>query len=214
MELITKTTRYVEAIYIVMGGDNMIHVGTKEIETEKLILRKFIVSDANVAFKNWCSDENVTKYLTWLSHTNLSVTEAILKDWIKSYKKENFYQWAIVLKDNNEPIGSISIVSIHDKVNSVEIGYCIGTNWWNKGLVSEAFSALITFMFEEMKVNRVEARHDTNNPNSGKVMIKCGLKYEGTLRQSDFNNQGIVDASYYSILASEYFENTINHTKL
>ena len=73
-------------------------------------------------------------------------------------------------------------------------------------MVSEAFSALITFMFEEMKVNRVEARHDTNNPNSGKVMMKCGLKYEGTLRQSDFNNQGIVDASYYSILANEYFK--------
>ena len=196
---------YAKACYIVNGGENMIHVGTKEIETERLNLRKFIGSDTNAAFKNWCSDDNVTKFLTWPTHVNLSITEAILKDWIKSYEKENFYQWAIVLKDTNELIGSISIVSIHDKTNSVEIGYCIGTNWWNKGFVSEAFSALITFMFEEMKVNRVEAHHDTNNPNSGKVMMKCGLKYEGTLRQSDFNNQGIVDASYYSILANEYF---------
>ena len=43
------------------------------------------------------------------------------------------------------------------------------------------------------------------NPNSGKVMLKCGLKYEGTLREADISNKGVVDAAMYSILASEYF---------
>ena len=88
--------------------------------------------------------------------------------------------------------------------NSIEIGYCIGIEWWNKKIVSEAFSAIISFAFRKMNVNRIVARHDTNNPYSGKVMIKCGLKYEGTLRQADWNNQGIIDVVYYSILASEY----------
>ncbi len=120
------------------------------------------------------------------------------------YENDNFYKWAIVLKGTGEPIGSISIVRINEKTNSVDIGYCIGFKWWNKRIVSEAFSSIISFVFEEMHVNRIEARHDSNNPNSGKVMIKCGLKYEGILRQSDYNNQGVVDAVYYSILASEY----------
>ena len=182
----------------------MKHLGTKEIQTDRLVLRKFKHSDVNSAFNNWCNDDVVTKYLTWSSHSSVDVTESVLNDWIKSYENDNFYQWAIVLKDTDEPIGSISIVGMNENVNSVDIGYCIGVKWWNKGIVSEAFSAILSFVFNKMKVDRVEARHDSNNPNSGKVMIKCGLKYEGILRQSDYNNQGIVDAVYYSILVSEY----------
>jgi len=111
------------------------------------------------------------------------------------------------LKEINEPIGSISVVEKDEKLNIVQIGYCIGTKWWNQGIVTEVFSATIRFLFDEVKVNRIEARHDTNNPRSGRVMVKCGLKYEGTLRQAGFNNKGIVDVSVYSILASEYYAN-------
>ncbi len=182
----------------------MNHLGTKEIQTNRLILRRFKHSDVNSAFNNWCNDDRVTKYLTWPTHSSVEITEKVINDWIKSYEKDNYYQWAIVLKEIVEPIGTISIVDINEKANSVHIGYAIGFNWWNKGIVSEAFSAIIPFMFEEMNVNRIEARHDPKNHYSGKVMLKCGLKCEGTLRQSDYSNQGIVDVSYYSLLASEY----------
>ena len=60
-----------------------------------------------------------------------------------------------------------------------------------------------TFFFEEVGAGRIQARHDLRNPNSGAVMVKCGMKFEGTHRQADRNNQGICDASYYGILASE-----------
>jgi len=63
----------------------------------------------------------------------------------------------------------------------------IGRNWWDKGHVSEALAALIHFFFEEVGVNCVQSRHDPQNPNSGKVLAKCGMKHEGTLRQSDIN---------------------------
>lgn len=182
----------------------MNHLGTKVIKTDRLVLRKFTQNDITSSFTNWCSDDNVTKYLIWPTHTNLQITKNVLSDWIKSYDNSDFYQWAIVLEEINEPIGTISVVGINNNVNSVTIGYCIGSKWWNKGFVSEAFNSIISFMFEEVKVNRIESHHDPKNPNSGKVMLKCGLKYEGTLRQSNYNNQGIVDSSYYSILASEY----------
>lgn len=71
--------------------------------------------------------------------------------------------------------------------------------------MSEAFSRIIPFLFEEVKVQRIEAQHDPNNPGSGKVMEKCGLKYEGTLRKADWSNKGIVDAAMYALLAEEYF---------
>ena len=54
-------------------------------------------------------------------------------------------------------------------------------------------------------MNRIESRHDPNNPNSGKVMEKCGMKYEGLMRKADINNQGIVDYIEHGILTEEYF---------
>ena len=89
--------------------------------------------------------------------------------------------------------------------NILSIGYCIGRKWWHQGITSEAFAALIKFFFEEVVANRIEARHNVNNPNSGKVMKKCGLSYEGTLRQAASDNTGLVDLSVWSILRSEYF---------
>ena len=55
-----------------------------------------------------------------------------------------------------------------------------------------------------MGANRIESQHDPNNPHSGNVMKKCGLVYEGTLRQADFSNKGIVDACMYSLLKEEW----------
>ena len=76
--------------------------------------------------------------------------------------------------------------------------------WWKQGITSEAFSGIIPFLFEDVKVNRIEAFFDPHNPNSGKVMEKCGLTYEGTRRQAGISNRGISDVSAYSILAREY----------
>ncbi len=182
----------------------MKHCGTQRLETERLILRKFTMADVNAAFNNWTNDEKVTKFLRWPTHTELGITESVIKDWIANYERADFYQWAIVPKDINEPIGTISAFDIDERTQKLHIGYCIGSKWWHQGFTSEAFTAIIPFFFETVGVNRIESQHDPENPNSGKVMQKCGLKYEGTLRQADWSNKGIVDACMYSILATEY----------
>jgi [ribosomal protein S5]-alanine N-acetyltransferase len=183
----------------------MNHQGTVEIETERLWLRKFQLSDAQAVFNNWAKDEEVTKYLTWPAHSSVEISEMVLKDWVHNYEVTSFYQWAIILKEKDEPIGSISVVDSKEAIDMVHIGYCIGRKWWNLGITSEAFAGIIPFFFEQVGVKRIESRHDPKNPNSGKVMLKCGLKYEGTLRKADKNNQGICDASMYGLLAEEYF---------
>lgn len=184
----------------------MIHKGTVPLETERLILRRFELSDADALFNNWANDAEVTKYLTWPPHSDISVSKAVIDSWMKLYENLNHYSWAIVLKDIGEPIGSIAAVQRRDDTKMVHLGYCIGRNWWRQGYTSEALAELIRFFFEDIGANRIESRHDPRNPNSGKVMLKCGLKYEGTLRQSDINNQsGFCDAEYYAILAEEYF---------
>ena len=127
----------------------------------------------------------------------------ILNEWTASYEKPDFYQWAIVPKDINEPIGSISVVSTNEKTQMAEIGYCIGRPWWNRGITSEALIAVINFMFDQVGANRVQAKHDVNNPHSGLVMKKCEMKYEGTLRSAAVNNQGVCDVSIYALLKSD-----------
>ena len=112
---------------------------------------------------------------------------------------------AIVPKDLGEPINGINIVRSNMDTGSVTIAYRIGKAWWRKGYTSEAFATVIKFLFEEVGVNRIEATHPQENPNSGKVMAKCGLKYEGTLRQAGKNNQGVFDELCYAILAEDYF---------
>ena len=182
----------------------MNHSGTKRIETERLVLRAFQLSDVESAYRNWTSDDKVTEFLRWPTHEDISVTESVIKDWIVQSAKPDFYQWAIVLKELDEPIGTISVVEQNEALNSVHIGYCIGSKWWRQGITTEAFAAIIPYLFDEVGVNRIESQHDPNNPYSGDVMKKCGLHYEGTLRQADFNNKGIVDACMYSLLKSDW----------
>ena len=189
------------------GVQNMEHKGTVRLETERLVLRQFVESDAAAAYRNWTGDDEVTKYLTWPSHANEEMTAYVINNfWIANYKEDNFYQWAIEVKEIKEPIGTISVVNSDDLIGMFEIGYCIGKNWWNKGIVTEAFKEVIRFLFEEVKANRIQARHDPANPGSGIVMKKCGLQYEGTLRKADKNNTGIVDVAIYGILAEEYWK--------
>lgn len=179
------------------------HKGTQTIETARLILRRAVREDAEAMFRNWASDPEVTKYLTWPTYEKVETAHQILDLWTSEYEKPNYYQWMIVLKELGEPIGSISVVRQNDRVEEAEIGYCIGSRWWHRGIVSEALAAVIEYLFTEVGMNRVAARHDPNNPHSGGVMRKCGMKYEGTHRACDRNNQGICDAAQYAILRSE-----------
>ena len=183
----------------------MKHLGTKRLETDRLILRRFVIEDADAMYNNWASDPEVTKFLMWPYHNTVEISHTVLTDWISQYSKEDYYQWAIILKENSEePIGSIAVVKQDDMIEMVHIGYCIGKRWWKMGITSEALAALIKFFFEEVGINRIESRHDPRNANSGKVMMKCGLKYEGTQQDADWNNQGRCDSALYTILAKDY----------
>lgn len=183
----------------------MEHKGTVLLETERLILRRFAMEDAEPMFRNWASDPEVTKFLMWPTHSEPAVSRAVIRSWVESYDNQDFYLWAIVSKSEGEPFGSIAVVAKDDAIRMVHIGYCVGREWWQKGYTSEALMALVRFFFEEVGVNRIESRHDPRNPNSGLVMRKAGLMLEGTSRQSDHNNQGLCDAVHYAILAEDYF---------
>lgn len=180
------------------------HKGTQPLETPRLILRRAVAEDAAAMCHNWASDPEVTRFLTWPTHESSAVSEKVIGNWLQEYEAANYYQWMIQLKDFGEPIGSISVVSHSDTVEKAEIGYCIGKSWWHQGITSEALRAVMDYLFREVGFNRLEARHDVNNPNSGRVMEKCGMTYEGTSPGSGRNNQGICDLCLYGILRKDW----------
>lgn len=183
----------------------MNHKGTVKLETNRLILRRVTLDDAIDMFDNWASNPNVSRYMTWPAHTSIDVSKMVLTNWVNSYENFTYYQWGIVIKETNQLIGTISAVRFKESIGEIEIGYCIGEKWWHQGITSEALKELIRFFFEEVGVNRIVACHEVDNPNSGKVMVKCGMQYEGLFRQAGQNGSGkLVDLKFYSILKEEY----------
>lgn len=181
------------------------HKGIKAINTDRLLLRKFELNDSYNMFKNWTSDSEVRKFLSWETHSSVEVTKELLENWVNNYKDNNIYNWAIELKEIGEVIGSICVVKLDEKNYSCEIGYCISRTYWGKNIMTESLKAIIDYLFSEVGFNRIVAKHDTNNVASGKVMIKSGMKYEGTLRQVEIrDNKEFYDLSIYSILKDDW----------
>lgn len=76
----------------------MNHLGTKQLITPRLLLRKFTIDDCSAAFKNWMNDERVTKYVRWNVHQDIEVTKNIISSWVSSYSNHNFYHGQFALK--------------------------------------------------------------------------------------------------------------------
>lgn len=129
----------------------MNHLGTVIIETERLVLRRFDESDVEAMFHNWASNDEVTKYLTWPTHSSIEITKRVLEEWMKSYNDSKYYHWAIVPKGNdNNPVGSISVVHMNEDIGMMHIGYCIGEKYWKQGITSEAFEGVISFCLRRL----------------------------------------------------------------
>ncbi|MDE6442062.1 MAG: GNAT family N-acetyltransferase [Clostridia bacterium] len=162
----------------------MQHLGTKILHTKRLTLRPFTVDDAEEMYKNWASDPEVTKYVTWPPHASVEDTRTLLNIWVEETKKPENYNWAIVYHDGAKDIliGNISFVRVKDYDERATIGYCMSKKYWGKGIMTEAFSEVLRYSFEELGLYRVDGEHVAQNIGSGRVMEKCGLKYEGTLR--------------------------------
>ena len=181
------------------------HVGTQKIETERLLLRRFEVADAEEMFKNWASDTENCEYMTWSAHKSIEDTKEFISSVISNYKNKNCYKWMIVLKETNELIGNISADGIDECARRAHLGYIISKKYWGKGFMTEALKSVINYLFEKVNFARIQAWHDIKNPASGRVMEKCGMKYEGTLRKYCKNNLGeLVDTPFYAIIREEW----------
>lgn len=182
----------------------MKHLGSKILKTERLTLRPFRADDAEAAFKNWMSDPEVTKFLTWTPHESVEETRKRCSAVETLSAQENYYHWAIVFE--GELIGDIEI-GLVDRSETGNVGYCMAKKYWGKGLMTEAFREVIRFAFEEVGLHRIEGMHAAVNIGSSRVMEKCGLRCEGVKRDGFrlFSTNEWTDIVVRGILREDYF---------
>ena len=187
------------------GGIPMLtHIGTKTIETERLILRRFEYTDDEAMLKNWVADEKIQLMYSEPVYSTKAEVKGLLDKYIGSYEREDYYRWAVIEKASGECIGQIAYFLVDSKNHFAEIEYCIGSEFQCKGYATEATKAVIDYGFNEINLHKVQICTKTINAPSKRVIEKCGFTYEGTLRDYFCMNGKYVGRLYFSILRSEY----------
>ena len=175
----------------------------RPIETERLLIRKLTIRDDQDIYAV-SSNPKVSKTVLWSTHRSIFDSRAMLRGVLRAYRMDEPAAFGIVLKETGRVIGTIGFISLDYDNSCGEIGYSLKYECWNHGYMTEALSAMLDFGFNKVYLNRIEGMFDVQNPASGRVMEKCGMKKEGVLRQKFYNKGKFIDVEMWSILSEEY----------
>ena len=149
---------------------------TETLKTKRLMLRRLQAEDARALHENCSSDENVVRYLERGVCADPETTKALVKDWIERYETDDFFLWAVEF--SGQVIGTVNLHDICRKEKRCEIGFSIGSKWWNQGIVTEAAGAVVRHALSELEFERVVGWCAAENAASARVMEKIGMKKE------------------------------------
>ena len=175
------------------------------IETERLLLRPVTLDDAEAMFQYASGREN-TRY-TFPTNQSLEETKNNIAQF---YLANPLGRWGIELKSNGQFIGTIDLHKIDPILKKAAIGYIINQKYWNQGLTTEANRAVIELAFEKVGMNKLTALHDKDNPASGKVMEKSGMRYSHDEEYAalDLHEEDrIITRVHYVLTKEDYFAN-------
>lgn len=174
-----------------------------QLETERLILRPFDLSDAK-RVQLLAGDEAIASTTLAIPHP---YEDGMAEEWIRThpeaYEKGKSISFAIGMKSSGELLGAISL-TFHQEHVHAELGYWVGKPYWNRGYCTEAAREVVRHGFEELSLNRIHAMHLSRNIASGKVMQNIGMKHEGKRRQHILKWGTFEDVELYGLLKSEY----------
>ncbi len=172
------------------------------LETERLYLRQLRVSDAPDMY-DYAKRPEVTQYLLWNPHPNLSYTRSYLEYLAGRYRLGQFYDWALILKESGRMIGTCGFVRFDCPHNRAEIGYVLNPDYRGQELMPEAVREVLRFGFSVLGLHRVEARYMVENAASGRVMEKVGMQFEGVQRGAMLVKGSYRDIGICAILTND-----------
>ena len=182
------------------------------IETKRLILRPFNLSDAKDV-QRLAGHERVYETTLNIPHP---YEDGMAEEWISKhqefFEKEQEIALAITDKKSGNLVGGLSLFP-NRRFDRAEVAYFIGYEFWNNGFATEALKGIIEFGFKNLNLNRIYAMYFINNKASGKVMKKAGMRYEGLFRQHLKKGDKYYDLEYYGILKEDYDQQIENEIK-
>lgn len=154
------------------------------IETERLRLRPWVLSDADDLFR-WASDSAVGPAAGWPAHGSVDESRAIIQNVLSGPE-----DYAICLKPDGRPVGAISLMPkgrarLTDRDGECELGYWIGRPFWGRGLVPEAARALLRRAFSDLGMSKVWCAWYEGNDRSRRVQQKLGFQFQYTQADAD-----------------------------
>ena len=174
-------------------------VEMRELETERLVLRRMRFDDLYDYYERLCSDGNVTRYMKFEPHQDIGETLARLEKTLAEYDEGGRYCWVITVRGEDELIGIFDLLGFDEEDNSCTFAYMLGENWWGNGYATEAMKAVFAFALEELEVDCIKGSHFSSNTASGAVMRKAGMTHMGTV-PGKYEKQGqLHDAEIYEL---------------
>lgn len=171
----------------------------REIETERLRLRKLRKEDTRDYYDRLGSSEAVTRFMLWNPHESYSESVASIEKTLRRYEAGGCYRWGIALKEDDRIIGVVELLRIDEERQTCSFAYMLGEVFWGRGFGTEALRAALDFAFAQLGVEAVEADHMAGNEASGAVMAKAGMVYTGTEKGKYKKNGILFDAPGYRI---------------
>ncbi|HLY31403.1 MAG TPA: GNAT family protein [Ktedonobacterales bacterium] len=173
------------------------------LETPRLILRQIEPHDTEALFATF-SDEAVMEFYGDLPHRTLDDSRDLIRRQQGWYARREGIRWGITRKGDDEVIGSCGFFHFDEGFHRAETGYELRQAYWRQGVMREALTAIITFGFDEMGLQRIEAIIDDANAASKGVLRSLGFTHEGTLRKRFFFRDQLWDEDYYGLLRDEW----------
>ena len=174
------------------------------LTTDRLVLRDFKMSDLPGVHK-YASDPEVVRFMEWGPNTIDESREFIrMAIRLQQDSPRRHFDLAIVKRAENCLIGSCGLYVTSPYNHEAFIGYCLSRDSWGQGYATEAAKRLLSFGFTQLKLHRIFATCDPLNLASAKVLEKCGMQFEGRLRENKLIGQKWRDSVVYAILEHQW----------
>lgn len=185
----------------------MVHTDLPVLQTPHLVLRKLRMEDTQPFFVRLGGSKAVTEHMLWIPHKDVSESLASIQKVLRRYESGGCYRWAIALRETDTLIGMIDLLAFDPETDSCGFAYMLDQEFWGRGYGTEALTAVLSFAFTRLGIQTITADHFAENPASGAVMRKAGMRYVRRLPGKYEKNGVVHDALEYRITKEEWMQN-------
>ncbi len=174
--------------------------------TKRLVCRQLTIDDAEILHQYW-SDVDVTEFMSLDPFKTIEETEEMIMLLTSLPENNQGIRWAITRKEDDKIIGTCGFHNHKPEHFRAEMGYELGREYWNQGIMTEALPAIMDYGFNCLNYNRIEAFVNYGNVRSAGLLERMGFKLDGVLREYEFNRGNFVDQYCYSLLKKDFSRN-------